>query len=147
MEGEQVSSPSLTFQEYADELCAFYMAMGVSCEEYWHGDPTRLKHYEKAHELKNEQRNQEMWLQGLYIHNAVGVVLKNAFAKKGETPEKYIQKPIRITPLTEREKQENAEKERQKIIANLTAWGKAWKKGDKNGASNRRTTGNDSGTE
>lgn len=129
MEGESEldsSSRPTTFSEFADELCSHYMSIGVSCEEYWHGDPTNLKHYAKANELKNEQRNWEMWLQGLYIHNAVGVVLKNAFARKGATPEKYIEKPIRITPLTDAEKARNAERERQKIIANLTAWGKAW---------------------
>lgn len=131
MEGEQVDSPSLTFSEYADELCAYYMAMGVPSDEYWYSNPSKLEklqYYVKAHELRNEQRNQEMWLQGLYIHNAVSVVLQNAFSKKGATPEKYMERPIRITPLTEKEKQENAEKERQKIIANFTAWGKAWNK-------------------
>lgn len=129
MEGEpELDSPSLTFSEYADYLCSYYMAIGVPEKEYWHGDPTHLKYYVKAHEFKNEQRNEELWLQGLYIHNAVGVVLSNAFAKKGTTPEKYMEKPIRITPLSEEEKQRNAETERQKIIANLTAWGKAWER-------------------
>lgn len=129
MEGESwVESPSMTFAEYADEMCSYYMAIGVPEKEYWYGDPTHLKYYIKAHERRNEQKNEEMWLQGLYIHNAVGVVLHNSFAKKGSQPEKYMEKPIRITPLTDEEKERNAEAERQKIVSNLTAWGKAWER-------------------
>jgi len=89
-----------------------------------------LQYYAEAHELKNEQKSREMWLQGLYIYNAMSVVLQNAFAKKGSVPEKYME-PVRVTPLTEEEKQENAEKERQKIIADLTAWGEAWERRSK----------------
>lgn len=90
-----------------------------------------VKLYQKAHELSNEQKNQELWMQGLYIHNAVGVVIQNAFKKKGETPAKYLDKPIRITPLTEKEKAAEAEAARQKIIRDFTAWGNAWNKKQK----------------
>lgn len=129
MEGEsELDSPSLTFGEYADEMCSYYMGIGVPEKEYWYGDPTHLKYYIRAHEMKNEQKNQELWLQGLYIYRALNVVIGNALAKKGTKPETYLEQPIRITPLTEAEKQANAEKERQKIIANLTAWGRAWER-------------------
>ena len=76
----------------------------MPASEYWDGDAYLVKLYQKAHELSNEQKNQELWMQGLYIHNAVGVVIQNAFKKKGETPAKYLDKPIRITPLTEKRK-------------------------------------------
>lgn len=121
-------SKPLTFGEYADELCSYYMALGVPEKEYWHGDPTHLKYYVKKHEIENENKNYEAWLQGLYIYDAIGIALHNAFRKKGEKAEKYRDRPIRITPLTEAEKQKNAEVERQKIIANLTSWGKAWER-------------------
>ena len=55
MEGESEldsSSRPKTFSEFADELCSHYMSIGVSCDEYWNGDPTNLKHYAKAHEVK-----------------------------------------------------------------------------------------------
>lgn len=132
MEGESgVDSPSITFSEWADELCGYYMAIGVTEQDYWYGDPTHLKYYVSAHEKKNEQKNQELWLQGLYIYKALNVVINNALAKKGSKPETYLEQPIRITPLTEAEKQANAETERQKIIADLTGWGEAWERRDK----------------
>lgn len=122
----ETSSTVKANTNYFDELCAYYMAIGCPCEEYWRGDPTRLQHYAKAHELRNEQRNQEMWLQGLYDYRAFEAVI-SAFSwglggKKGTKPDGYIDKPIRITPLTEQEEAERAEKARQKIIADLTGW-------------------------
>lgn len=129
MEGESgLDSPSLSFSEYADELCGYYMALGVPEKEYWHGDPTHLKYYVKKHEIEIENKNYDAWLQGLYIYDAIGIALHNAFRKKGEKAEKYREKPIRITPLTEAEKEKNAEVERQKIIADLTKWGEAWER-------------------
>lgn len=96
--------------------------------EFWEGDPWLVRSYQKAHELMNEQRNQEMWLQGLYIHEAVAVVIANAFGKKkGQQPEKYLAKPIRITPLTERERATQAEAAKKKLIADLTMWEKQFK--------------------
>lgn len=91
--------------------------------EFWEGDPWLVQGYRKAHDLRNEQRNQEMWLQGLYIHEAVAVAIANAFGKKkGQKPEKYLTKPIRITPLTEQEREAQAEAAREKLIADLTMW-------------------------
>lgn len=104
------------------------MAIGMSPQEYWEGDPYLVWDYKRAHNLKVEQRNQELWLQGLYIFNAFGTVLANAFAKKGAKKQKYIEKPIRITPLTEQEKRIQAEEERKKVIAHFTALQKAWDK-------------------
>lgn len=105
----------------------------MTTEEYWEGDPYLVVYYRRAHLLKVEQRNQELWLQGLYIYNAFGTVLANAFAKKGAKKQKYLEKPIRITPLTETEKRLKAEEERRKVIAHFTALQKAWDKKHKKG--------------
>ena len=105
------------------------MAIGVTEQDYWYGDPSHLKYYVKRpRKEKTSKRIKELWLQGLYIYKALNVVLHNAFRKKGEKPESYLEQPIRITPLTEAEKQANAETERQKIIADLTGWGQAWER-------------------
>jgi len=112
-------------------MCAYYMAIGVPYHEYWYGDPTQLQYYVQAHELRNEQRNQEMWLQGLYNYRAFESVIAmfswGLGGKKGEKPDGYIDKPIRMTEKTEAEKQADAEKARQKIIADLSGWEQAWR--------------------
>lgn len=136
MEGEsELDSPSstklLTFAELADELCPHYMSLGVSCNDYWHGDYTQLQFYVKARELDNERKNQELWLQGLYVYHAFNVVTANAFKKRSDQPEKYMDKPIPLTAPTEREKGDAAERARQKIIEDLTRWGSAWEQRQK----------------
>ena len=118
------SPPAETQQEETDKpLCdwdewaAWYIAIGVPAETYWDGYTEDLPIYARAHELKIEQRNQELWLQGLYVYEAFGAVLANAFGKKGSKKETYPEEPHRITPMTEAEKKAQAEKDRQKAIS------------------------------
>lgn len=82
--------------------------------------------YRKAHNLKVEEENQKLWLQGLYIQSAFASVVGNMFSKNNKV--KYIEKPIRLTPLTEREKESKAEQERRKYIENRTRWMREWQK-------------------
>ena len=111
------------------------MAIGMTPEEYWEGDPYLTRAYYQAHLIKIELRNQELWLQGLYVHHGVGVIIGNAFAKKGSKKLKYMDEPIRITPLTDRERKIQAAKERKKIVDQFTLWEKRWRdKEQKNGS-------------
>lgn len=64
----------------------------------------------------SQRKSEEMWLQGLYIYNAVYVVIGNALKKKGAKPLEYLEEPIRLLPLTEEEKAARAEEERKKVI-------------------------------
>ena len=72
----------------------------MSYEEFWHGKPILAVFYRKKHLLDIEQRNQELWMQGLYFLDAISVALNNSFSKHKA---KYIAEPIRITPKTEEE--------------------------------------------
>lgn len=97
----------------------------MTYEQYWLGEPSLVIAYREAHKLKVEQKNQELWLQGLYVYNAVGVIAYNLFAGKGKTPQKYIEKPLELFPkkLTEEEIVE----QRNKVIKSLTNFQNAWK--------------------
>lgn len=114
------------------------MAMGMSCDEYWNGDPALAKYYREAYNLERQRKSEEMWLQGLYIYDAVSVALKNALSKKGTRPQKYMEEPLRITPLTPEEKEIKAEKERQKTIEYFNKMAKKWnaRKGVEDGRNN-----------
>lgn len=101
----------------------------MSENEFWERSPYLAKEYYKAHLLKIEQRNQELWMQGLYNFAAYSTALKNLnLDGKKRKPEKYLEKPIRITPLSDREKRIERENARQKIIESLTAWQKSWER-------------------
>lgn len=63
-----------TFTEYAEKLCPIYMSMGVSYNEFWHGDYSQLKYYWEKEELIAEKRNGDMWVLGNYVYDAICAV-------------------------------------------------------------------------
>lgn len=71
----------------------------MSYELYWDGPADLVKDFRKAHELKNEAKNQELWLQGMYFYEALARIspLLHAFAKQGTKAEPYLDKPYPIT--------------------------------------------------
>jgi hypothetical protein len=107
----------------------YALAIGVPESRFWNLTYRAYKPYIKAHELRNEQRNQEMWLQGLYNARAVAVGMGSK-DKRTKKEIEYFKEPIQLRekPKTDAEKQLDAEKARQKIIADLTGWEKNWKK-------------------
>ena len=85
----------------------------MTYEQYWNGDPTLVKYYRKADEIRKERRNEEIWLQGMYIYEALCDVspVLHAFAKKGTKPQPFAEKPYAITQAQrKREKEEHERK-------------------------------------
>lgn len=102
-----------------------YMSWGMSYEDFWHGKPILASFYYEKHLIDIEQRNQELWLQGLYIYDALAVALNNSFSKQKQ---KYISEPIRIIPKTEEELQAEREATRQKMVERLNAFAEEFNK-------------------
>ena len=96
----------------------------MTYEQYWDGDPMLAKYYRKADELRRQRKNQELWLQGMYIYEALCDVspIYQAFAKKGTKPRPYAERPYSITE-SERvsEKKLREEKDREKAIRYMEA--------------------------
>lgn len=120
----------------------YFLAIGMTEEQYWNGDPYLVRAFKKAHEYKIEMRNQELWLQGLYIHNAFGVVLHNAFRGRGSKAEKYLEKPLDIMNRSAEKNEKKVAEEREKLIMALSAWKKDFDKakGGKNGTGSRTSS-------
>ncbi len=89
----------------------------MTYEQFWHGETMAAAAYRKKFDIDRDNRNMEMWLQGMYDHEAFGVVLANAFKKKGATASRYTEEPYPIRPLTEEEQAAKEEKEIQKTYA------------------------------
>ena len=68
-------------------------------EQYWDGDPSLAKYYRQADEIKQKRKNQELWLQGMYIYEALCDVapIFHAFAKRGTKPAPYPDHPYSLT--------------------------------------------------
>ena len=98
-DGQQGSPSSFTYTEKFYESFPYYLSIGMTPEQYWDGDCTLTKYYRKAEEIRNEKRNQELWLQGMYIYEALCDVspIMNGFAKKGTKPHPYSDRPYSIT--------------------------------------------------
>ena len=93
------------------------LSMGIGASEFWNMNIRTLRPYLMAEDIKREQTNYFMWLQGLYVYDAMSVVIGNAFSKKGSKKLEYLHEPIKILPPTEEEKRIKAEKDRRKAIA------------------------------
>ena len=114
--GEQsVRSPFLTYTEQFNEVFPYYLSIGMTAEQFWDGDPYLAKYYRQADEIKVERKNQELWLQGLYVYEAICDVapILQAMAKKGTKARPYPEQPYAIT---EKQRKREAE-EREKKIA------------------------------
>ena len=97
----------------------YYLSIGMSPEQYWDGDPALAKYYRKADELRKKRRNQELWLQGMYIYEALCDVspVLHAFAKSGTKPHPYVDHPYALTVQErddERVLQEKRDREKAK---------------------------------
>lgn len=106
------------------------MLYGMTYDEFWYGDPIRAAAYRKLHRLKVEQRNEELWLGGLYFHNAVCVALNNAFSK---TKQKYINKPLQMFPPDKDEREQQIAENNRKLVERLNRFKDEFEKRNKKG--------------
>lgn len=104
----------------------YYLSIGMTARQFWEQDVWLAKAYRDANTLSIERRNQELWLQGLYNFNAVSTALGNAFSGKGKKAHTYIEKPIRLTPLTKAEREAEARKEWQRTADYFNRLQKQW---------------------
>ena len=126
VEGDGRSVPfsnSYTAKFY--ELFPFYLSIGMTPEQYWDGDPSLAKYYRKAYELQRKRRNEDLWLQGMYIYEALCDVspLLQAFAKKGTKAHPYAERPYSIT-RDDREEERKLKEQRDREKAKQYMLGK-----------------------
>lgn len=94
------------------------MSIGMTYDEFWNQDVTLVRVYRKADELRRRRQNETLWLQGMYIYEALcdAAPIFHAFAKKGTKPHPYAKEPYAITESEIREREEREAKERQERI-------------------------------
>lgn len=126
-EESKVESISLT--KIFEELCPIYMGYGMSYDEFWYGEPYRAKFYREAHEIQIKQKDEEFWIQGMYIYEALCDVspILHAFSKSGTKPlpyreEPYMSKIFKEKHETEEEKQQRIKNEQLIAQLHFEAW-------------------------
>ena len=89
---------------------------------YWHSnDPEVLRGFVEADKLRQKRKDIEAWMQGAYIKKAIESSIGNAFLKQGVQPIEYPEHPLSYEEpeKTEQQKQDEAERERLRLVALL----------------------------
>lgn len=96
------------------------MAIGMTYEQYWYGDPLMVRAFYKADKLRREREDENAWLQGLYIMNALDATVGNMFREKGSQRAEYPEEPFSVRKKREKQERTEEEKDRDAI------WAEAW---------------------
>lgn len=133
------SSPIVRYGDKFEELCGYYMSLGMSYHDYWDGDNCMTKYYREAEEIKKERRNSELWLQAAYIYEALldASPVFNPLSKKNK-PFPFRSEPIPITnsgskKSEERKKKQMLENGKEAMRAMMAAFNERFKKTKKGG--------------
>jgi hypothetical protein len=114
-----------TLAEIFTGVFPYYLSMGMTYDEFWHGAPSLVRAYRKAYDMKRHERNYELWMQGRYIFEALRCApLLVGFPEKGYKPSSdgYPDKPYPLTEKEAREQEIERENENTKrFIAQLEA--------------------------
>ena len=70
------------------------MAIGMTYDEYWHGDPFMVRAFYKANKARKKMMNEQMWLNGIYTLRALEATVGNLMKKKTEKLNEYPEEPI-----------------------------------------------------
>ena len=113
-----LNAPQSEFGKYLDQICPYYMSWGMTWDEFWNESIDRLQAYWQANQFSIERRNQELWLQGLYIRSAVASCLDKKF--------KYPEKPQRVTEMTDAEAEAESKRKLEHMRAALNEHKRRW---------------------
>lgn len=94
----------------------------MSEEQFWHSNPAKIEVYAEAWKQEQKRQNEVIHTYvGTYVLSALTTAIDGVLNGK-KSKAKYIEKPIRLFELTEKEKEEEQRKAREAFLAwaNLT---------------------------
>lgn len=112
-----------------EELCPYFISMGMTYEQFWYGEIDMTKAYVKAFEIKEKRKSKNtrwtIWELGLYIYEALCYVspILRAFSK-AKKPLPYPSKPHGIDD--DEKKEERKEKKKETDIMRAQIFFKNW---------------------
>lgn len=119
-EKSKVEGASLS--TFFEEMCPVCMSYGMRYDEFWYKSPYRAKFYIDAYKRKIKQQDEYMWMQGMYIYEALCKVspILHAFSKKGTKPLPYSEKPyLYNNENLETEKEKEQQKKNEQLLVKL----------------------------
>ena len=99
----------MPYWQVFEETLPYYLAMGMTADEFWNQDSSLVVGYRQAEEIRKDKANHQAWLTGLYVFNAINA----AFAKRGSGVT-YPNEPIDLYGRKEKQKrQEHVDKDQE----------------------------------
>lgn len=106
----EITSPQKSFTECFEELFPAYLAMGMTWTQFWIDEPELATAYRKAEMIRKRRKNEELWLEGIYVAEALSATVGNMFGKGQK--HSYPAEPFPLTVDEQRERREKEEKAR-----------------------------------
>lgn len=107
--------------EVFERMCPYYMAIGMTYDQYWRDDVTMPIMFRKAYNIKQEEKKWQIWEEGVYTYEALCKVspVLHAFAKNGTKPLPFSSEPHGIEKIREnREKEEKEKVKEEEVVKN-----------------------------
>ena len=103
--------------EVFEKMCPYYMAIGMTYDQYWRDDVTMPIMFKKAYKIKQEEIKWQIWEEGVYTYEALCKVspVLHAFAKNGTKPLPFSSEPYGIKKIREEREEKEKIKEDKKI--------------------------------
>ena len=93
-----------------EKACPMYMLWGMTYEQFWDGDVKAHKCFRKAAKLRRKQENENMWMQGAYIYEALCAASSLCRGMKPSRPQKYRDAPYDIFEEDRKRREEEERK-------------------------------------
>lgn len=115
-ERENRSASPFPYTDIFNSKFPYYLLIGMTEEQYWDRDCCLVKFYREAEDLREERVNQEAWLQGMYVYDAIARIapILHAFAKKGTKAQPYVEEAYPINKKT----MDKAKVKKEKVKSN-----------------------------
>lgn len=92
----------------------------MTYEQFWVADPNLVVAYREADKIRRRRKNEELWLEGIYMAHALEATVGNMFSKGSKA--QYPSEPIPITAAEQEERKEREQRLRmERIKASFTA--------------------------
>lgn len=110
--------PERTYTDFFREMCPYYLSIGMTWDQYWKGDCGLAVYFREAEELREKRRNEQAWLQGRYIYDALLRLAPMFRAFGGGEIRPYIEEPY---PITEADRARAQKDEEEREVAGIQA--------------------------
>lgn len=126
IEEPQSSTTETSLTDYIYSLFEYALSIGMPSNEFWNESVDYILHYHQAEQIRLKKENTKLWLNGLYVYQAIGDLapMLNGLAKDHK-PKPYLKAPI---PLTEEEQIEQNNEKVQRFANYLKSISKGGKK-------------------